>query len=348
MNARTLTVAALAGLALLAAAYFVGRTRDPVELRFRELAESAPASRTLDESNLAAPSFRSGPEGEWLLTGEPAFEQQVALLRARYGDRIHNTRVQAELLEEIMGELQRRDPEAWVERLHALLVAAFPEQSGRLFQLSEALYLYNRELENRRDVPGAATREERGRILWQLRYEYFGAAAEEIWEAERRLGTVQNALQALTDNRELSLADKTAAYRVALEEAYGEALPAALARDRLAIINAFTDAMQADLAALPREDRYRALREIRAALEMDAAALDRWEALDRERDRRRARGEAYYAARENLENRYAGPERAARLSELRREYFGAEAEQIENEEATGYFRFRRPQIFGRN
>lgn len=348
MNARLLTLAALAVLALSVAIFFVRRARDPVELRFRELAERAPASRTIDESTLALPAFRTGPEGEWLPTAEPAFEQQVALLRERYGPRIQNTRVQTELLEEIMGELQRRDPEAWVERLQTLLVAAFPEQAGRLFQLSESLYLYNRELEGRRDVLGAATREERGRILWQLRYEYFGAAAEEIWEAERRLGTVQNALQALTDNRELTLADKSAAYRGALEEAYGAALPAALARDRLAIINAFTDAMQADLAALPREDRYRALRDIRADLEMDGAALDRWEALDRERDRRRARGEAYYTARENLENRYAGPEHAARLDDLRRQYFGAEAEQIKNEEATGYFRFRTPQIFGRN
>ncbi len=348
MKTRTLTLAFLAVVGLIAAYFFLGRTRDPVELRFRELAEGAPQTRSLDESALAAPSFRAGPEGERLPIGDLSFEQQVALLRERYGARIHNSRAQTELIEEIMGELQRRNPEDWVERLHALLVAAFPDQAGRLFQLSEALYLYNRELEGRRDVLGAASREERGRILWQLRYKFFGEAAEEIWEAERQLGTVQNALQALTDNRELSLADKSAAYRGALEEAYGETLPALLARDRLAIINAFTDAMQADLAALPREDRYRALRNLRADLAMDPAALDRWEVLDRERDRRRARGEAYYAARENLENRYAGPERAARLADLRREYFGAEAEQIGNEEATGYFRFRAPQIFGRN
>ncbi len=349
MNTRMTAAAALTGAFALAGAFSVMcGSRDPVERRFRELAERTPAGRAVDESALAGPVLRTGPEGEWLPVGELSFDQQVALLRERYGGRVQNARVQAELLEELMGELQRRQPDAWVEPLHELLVAAFPQHAGRLFQMSESLYLYNKDLASRRDLLGAATREERRRILWQLRYERFGEAAEEIWEAERRLGAVQNSLQALTDNRELSLADKSAAYRGALEEAYGPALPSVLAQDRLAFVNAFTDAMQADLVALPREDRYRALREIRAGLDMDAAALDRWEALDRERDRRRAQGEAYYAARENLQNRYAGAEQAARLANLRREFFGAEAEQIQNEEEAGYFRFREARIFGRN
>jgi hypothetical protein len=348
MNARIVIASALAALALAGALFFLHRSRDPIELRFRELAQRTPVVRKLDESALTGPALRSGPEGERLSDGASSFEQQVALLRDRYGARIQHVRVQVELLEEVMGELQRRQPDAWVEPLHELLLAAFPEHAGRLFQLSASLYLYNKELSGRRDLLGAAGDDERQRILWQVRYEHFGQAAEEIWQAERQLSAIRNSLQALTDNRDLSLADKTAAYRGALEEAYGEALPTVLAQDRLAFANAFTDAMQADLVALSREERYRALRELRAAMDMEPAALHRWEVLDRERDRRRAQGEAYYTARENLENRYSGSEQAARLAILRREYFGAEAEQIQNEEEAGYYRFREPQIFGRN
>jgi hypothetical protein len=73
---------------------------------------------------------------------------------------------------------------------------------------------------------------------------------------------------------------------------------------------------------------------------MDDEALARWHDLDAARDRAWEVGERYMAEREGLS---AGTE----LTALQDRLFGAEADIIRAEEASGFFRFARRRQLGR-
>ncbi|HNE21248.1 MAG TPA: hypothetical protein PLF85_16130, partial [Turneriella sp.] len=78
---------------------------------------------------------------------------------------------------------------------------------------------------------------------------------------------------------------------------------------------------------------------------MDAAAVERWDALDSERENRWKSGKEYLAEREKLLKNSSGDSTEA-LNELRKKYFGAEADSIAAEEAEGHLRFQGEQRIG--
>lgn len=340
-----LVAGAIAATALVLASYAL--LDDPVARQFRELSESPVIVREIDDDVLAGISFETGEEGAIYMQGELSFEQMLVLLRQKYGGRLDHTRMRVAMLEELMAHLQGRYPETWVNMLQELLLAAFPDRAAEFFGLSENLYRYAREIEARRDLLGRMSLEERRELLWQIRYEHFAHTADEIWESERRMEGVQTTLAAIAGNQELSLRDKLGAYRTSLEDAFGDQTQSALDRGRLNFVNAFTDAVQPELEDLSPEERALELREIRSALGMDAAALDRWSALDAERDRRWSNGEIYTSRRKEIIASYSGTERETRLDELRRELFGDEAEILKREEAGGFFRYEQARRIGR-
>jgi hypothetical protein len=69
---------------------------------------------------------------------------------------------------------------------------------------------------------------------------------------------------------------------------------------------------------------------------------------DAENERRWETGLLYMEDRERIVSEYDGHERQELLRQLREEYFGDEAGTIELEENDGFFRFKRPRIYGRN
>ncbi len=346
MNRRVLVIVGLIGAlvaALVVALLFM--VEDPVEQQFRRLSDNPPPVRSVDEEVLSEIIYSQGEEGAVYREGELSFEQIVALLRQRYGDRIHNARVRVAMLEELMRYLREQYPDRWVEVLNEILAAAFPERATELFRLSENLYRYEREIEERRDLLGRMSREERQELLWSVRYEYFGEQADEIWESEKRMRGVAQTLEAIKTS-ELSVQEKLSAYTRSLEDSFGDQLPSVLEKRKLNLVNAFTEAVQEDLADLEPEDRNLALRQIRSALGMDEAALERWDDLDRRRDARWTAGETYMERRKEVQSSCTG-DCEAELQALRRELFGEEADIIAREEAGGFFRFERERRYGR-
>lgn len=340
-----LTAGSIAGIALVLLVYLL--VDDPVARQFRELSERPVIVRDVDDDVLSGLTFVTGEEGAILMEGELSFEQIVALLRQKYGARMDHARIQVAMLEEMMDYLQKRYPETWVTMLQELLLAAFPDRASEMFQLSENLYNYTRQMEERRDLLGRMSQKERRELLWQIRYETFGPGADEIWESEKQLEAVQTTLAAIADNKDLSLRDKLGSYRTSLEDAFGNQTEAALSKRRLGYVNAFTDAVQSELSALSPEARAVELREIRSALGMDPAALDRWTTLDARRDQRWSNGQIYTSRRREIAASYSGTEREQRLDNLRRELFGDEAEIMKREEASGFFRYEQPRSIGR-
>lgn len=274
----------------------------------------------------------------------------AVLLQRRYAPVVDQPRAQIALIEELAENLRRQYPDDWVRLTQQILVTAFPAQSEELFTLAESLYRYSAAVAGRRDLLGRMTRSERRGLLWQIRTEYFGDRAVQIWAVERQLERLENTLVELAGAPGLSPDEKLRRYRERIVEVLGDPASPELAQHRLRFTQDFMATIQRELRAMSPEDRSRLMQRVRAELGMDAAALARWAALDRQRDQRWARGEIYTGRRAEILASYTGAEREVRLEALRRELFGDEAAILAREEAGGFFRYdqrKYPRRFGR-
>ncbi len=305
-------------------------------------ASAAVSTSATSASEAAGKAPPAGPAGPPAPAGDA---EVVAELQARFGAVIGRKHAQIRLLEQLIVYLKATYPEDWQQRLPALLEQLFPALAGELLEKFHSLLSYNEWLLADRDRLRALSPEQRGEALWARRYAAFGSDAEAIWAAELRNLRVARALAGAEADRSLNTAQKLERYVGAIRSAYGERAEAALQRRQTEWLNRFLalDSVQTELGQLGAGERRSQLRQIRAELGMDDAALARWEALDAQRDQRWQAGEQYMAAREQLLAQADG----AALQQLQDQLFGADAEAIRREEAAGFYRFGRPRRIGR-
>jgi hypothetical protein len=130
------------------------------------------------------------------------------------------------------------------------------------------------------------------------------------------------------------LSTKLSALKTTLNEVFGDQAKAYVERHQQELTNAVMTAVQDDLKALTPTQQKHALRTIRSEMGMDKAALERWDALDNERQNRWATGRTIWPSAKSSPPTRGNSEAA--LNELRQKYFGAEAEAIATEEAEGF------------
>ncbi len=340
--------ALLVGLLALVG-YLLFADSDPYARQFRELRDQTPQVPAVDESVLASIQYEDVGEGGRRRIGDLTFEQIVALLRQRYGANINNRYVQVDMLDELMRYLKKEYPEQWVQKLQEILFAAFPDQASALFRLSEQMYQYQKQMEDSREKLASMEAEERSAFLWDLRRGVFGdEAAREIWASVERRESVQTALRDIAANKDMPVTQKVEAYAETIRNAYGDQTGAFLERRRQELTNQFFESVHGDLSAMEPEERRDTYRYIWKEMGYDAAAVDRLDALEDERDQAWSNGALYMAERKKIASEYSGSDREAKLDELRQRLFGEEAETIKNEEAAGFFRFDRSRRFGRD
>jgi hypothetical protein len=275
----------------------------------------------------------------------------VAQLRSRYGPQIQHPYVQLKMLERLIRHFRAQSPDRWQEALLDLLRVAFPDRYAELAANLQRWLDYERWMDEQRTVLQGLGGKERRAAIWEARERIFGKeAAETIWASELKSQAATDALQAAGALEGASLSERLARYREGLEDVYQEHTEAYLERHRQEVLDRFLDldSVQRDLSSLTPEERARSLREIRQGLGLSEEALQRWDALDRERDTRWDAGARYMQEREALAKQYSGDALEERLREVRTRYFGAEAETIATEEQSGFFRFSRPRRWGRN
>lgn len=282
---------------------------------------------------------------------EPELDALRTALRERYGARLGEPSVQVRMLEELMRYFQARGQDRWREELLAFLKVAFPELYDELAATLRNRLDYEKWVkDNDAYLKGLGDKERRA-AMWDARNRLFGKeAAERIWAAELKNQAVADALTTIDAREGATVTEKLSAYTQRLQEVYGEQAPAHLARHQQELMNRFLDlsSIQRDLGAMTPDARARNLRAIRKELGLDEEALQRWDALDQTRDARWDAGARYMAEREALAKELSGDALEARLQEARARYFGAEADSIAQEEASGFYRFQRPRQWGRN
>ncbi|HSW14179.1 MAG TPA: hypothetical protein VLI06_15135 [Solimonas sp.] len=288
----------------------------------------------------AASSIVLGPE-------DAAFLQN---LRDKFGPAMRGRHGQIRAIEQVIAYLMERYPADWRERAHAFLQSLSPELAQQLIAGFDSLLRYQDWLRDNRERLKLLPAPQRRAELWQLRQELFGkAAAEEIWAAERRSEQMQDSLAALdvVDGRRIE--EKLDSYLSTIDSAYGAGSDRLVERRGTELMNRFLDlkSVQSQLTAMPPGERSTALRGIRQRMGMDESALARWDSLDQERDRQWDAGKSYQQEREQIVAQYRGTEQAEQLRKLQEQNFGAEAEIIRSEEASGFYRYAQGRRIGR-
>jgi hypothetical protein len=273
----------------------------------------------------------------------------IAGLRDKFGPRLGTTHAQVKLVEQLMAYLMANYPDGGSALLAAFLKELYPERAEELFAQFLKLVSYNDWLRAERENLRHMSPADRRTALWQARRKAFGEAADEIWAAEIRSATIADSLTALETAEGLSTGEKLAAYLASVTQAYGADAPRFIENRQTELMNSFLDvaSVQNDLHAMAPMERAATLRQIRGALGMDEAALDRWEALDRQRDQAWSAGEEYMQERQRILTQYQGAERQAQLAQLQDRVLGAEAEVIRSEETAGFYRYEHRRRFGR-
>ena len=332
------------GLAVLVLSFFLV-SPDPVESKFKELSTHPLPRRTFNEAELEK-EFKSRAESKIAPGRNLGMEEMAYLVRKRAGQQIDRLPSQFTMLEFLMRDLQRRDPGQWVENLHQILGAAFPNQEQELFKLSEAMYKYQKQYQENSERWSRLSAAERQAEVWKARRETFGSKADEIWAAEIKLKAVSDTLKQIEDSPSSTLQTKLEMMRASLQENFGNQYNPSLQSQRAVFLERLIRACQSNLAEMTPPARRSALWHLRQTMGLDENALKRWEALDAERSRRWESGKKYLDARQVLTRQYSGHELENKLDDLRARQFGAEAETIKSEEASGYYRYQKNRDWG--
>ncbi len=317
----------------------------------REFARPAIESQSLQLEEIPEKTNAAAGSSNLANSSETEADKLKNLLLTKFGPTIHHRHTQVKAIEKLVSYLKAKYPQEWQQLLEAYLLEFFPEKADSMLALHESMTEYNMWVESERLSLQAMTAEERRELIWDMRHNFFGDAAEEIWSEalknERladRLGNLSN------EGNATSAVEKAAKYVDAIEQVYGEQSANVIKHRRQELTDRFLSvaAVQQQLGNLPQQARRDELNEIRKTLGMDAPALQRWRELDLERDLRWERGSEYMKRRAQLLEAGGTEDSSEELAELQYQYFGEEAEIIRNEEQSGYFRYDEKQVYGRN
>ncbi|MFN2374931.1 MAG: hypothetical protein ABR538_00215 [Candidatus Binatia bacterium] len=313
--------------------------------------ESAPLARGTTGEVASDPSATSTRRGE-RRTGANAMtkdQEAVSYLREQFGATISNKRTQIKALEKLIAYLMEAYPDDWQERLQGFLSQAFPELASQLYAQYQNMTAYNDWLAANRVDLSTMTPAERRDAMREARFRFFGADAEQIWEEAIRHERIYDAMDEINQSPDVPVDEKLSKYVDSIEQVYGEKAPGFIERRQTELMNGFLTlpAVQEDLHAMSPEARARQLDQVREKMGLDEEARTRWRDLDQQRDQAWDTGERYMEQRNDILKNWQGDEQASRLEALRTRTFGAEADIIGQEEASGFFRFDHRRVYGK-
>ena len=289
-----------------------------------------------------------------LAGSDPFSDQYVKELKKYYGRTISEKSTQAALIG-LRDYFMTMRPDNGRSHFLALLKRAFPDHADEIMQTLAKLDQYERWLEDNRDMLLRMGPEERMAFLWKKRIELFGEDAGKIWSGEMlateaRKAKIQETLAVLNNSDDTTMDDKLDLYQDVLHEAY-EGSPENYILDQKELLSKVffsIDSVQDELNQMSPEQRRQEITRIRRNMGLTEDQVESMAKRDADRELRWEAGLQYMKDRDAAVQEYQGPELEERLKELRRQYFDDEAGTIELEEKDGFFRFKRPHIYGRN
>ncbi len=280
-----------------------------------------------------------------------ALPDALIAFKSQYIKSLEHPSGQIRVVEKLIQYLKSKYGENWNQYLHAYLIKIFPQQADKLLDLSQSMAAYQAWLRTQQDSLKILSPDTRRAMIWEQRVALFGEKrANAIWQAELRNQKINDVLKEIETHDAQSFNEQYASYIQSVNDIYQHSTSAYIDHHRQELMDRFltVDRVQANLKSLEQSDRLKTLAEFREALGMDEAAIERWTQLDKLRDERRAIGDQYMKAVENLTKQSSEEEHKEMIFKLQNQYFGLEADSIRSEEAQGYFRFATEQVYGQN
>lgn len=283
-----------------------------------------------------------------------AFNAQLAQeLINQFGDQIKHLAVQANLIK-VRDFVVEQYPEDGYSRFESIILLAFPEQRQSIMNILALMDQYTQWLaENYRMLNDLSPLEREGH-LWEKRKALFGDAAEIIWSEEREIlaqkqRKVQQEIHRLGLDTQLSTDEKLYQLTTALSEHFGDtAKNVVIPPSMIASVFFDFDSVQKSLEAMPSQERQEEINRVRQQLGYNEEQIAQAQKKDEIRNKRWEKGLAYMAERQDLVDRLEGDELEAALETLRVTHFEKEAHTIKKEEFSGFYRYARPRVYGRN
>ena len=345
MKTKGFTIAAVAVLAIILLLVLLLQRQDP----------ALPVDSPTSTSTLAASGTerRQLPPDSTTDATELENRRLAQELIDTYGDSISDPAVQVSLLQ-LREALLRQDPDNALARFQHILELAFPNRAPEIMKSVALMFAYREWLYEVQPELVSLDDFQQDAMLWTKRRELFGEAAERIWTAERektaqKQRQIKTAIERLDRSYETSLDEKVFQLRSTLEETYGDLQSQALIGPaQTAQVFFDLDSVQSVLHEMEPDERREKIRELRINMGFTETQAEKLAESDARRNERWDKGLSYMTRREDLEARLEGEQLAAAMEELREDVFGAEAPTIAKEEAIGFFRYKRPRLYGRN
>lgn len=282
------------------------------------------------------------------------FNSQLAQeLIAKYGDEIDHLAVQANLFkvrEFVLG----RYPEDGINRFNDIIYLAFPQQAESIINIIKLMDQYTQWLAENYTQLNDMSPLERDGHLWKKRRALFGDDADIIWSDERALlankqRNVQQEIHRLGQANDLSTDEKLYQLTTTLSENYGETTQDLVIDPGMVAAVFFNfDSVQQTLKSLSPEERQAEINRVRKQLGYNEVQIEQAQKKDETRNQRWEKGLAYMAERQQLVDTLDEAALESALTELRISHFKKEAYTIEQEEISGFYRYARPRLYGRN
>ncbi len=287
-------------------------------------------------------------------TNDPFADKIVSELQKFYGRTIADKSVQAGLLA-IRNFVMGHHPENGKAYFHNILKRAFPEYADEIMQTLEKIDQYNNWLMENGERFKKMNASARLAAMEEKRKELFGKDAEKIWSGEllasdARKAKMQDALASLDEARGMSLDQKLDAYKRSLHENFDGTSEAFIMQQGVLLSKVFfsLNSVQEELNRLGPGERQEEINRLRAKMGFTERQIESMARRDADNASRWEAGLKYMEQREVVVQQYEGQERENRLSALRSEHFGDEANTVALEEKDNFYRFKRPHIWGRN
>ena len=272
-------------------------------------------------------------------------------LKKDYGKNIALLPVQAKLYMERLNVLSEYPDEGLVFFNQAIALA-FPDFEQAILSLLELINIYRQWLVDNDANLAALSPGDYDELINEKRQEIFGDQLDELWY-DHDLSSDQIAakkhIQSLDKAYDMDYNERLHQLSTSMYDAFDNTVQFAQLTP-VSIADTFFNlqSVQQDLAAMEPSARQERINDTRARLGFTADELEYFEARDQKRNARWENGKAYMKARAELIETSSGEELDAALDALREKFFKHEKETFAKEEASGFFRYTRPRIYGRN
>ncbi|MBU1170944.1 MAG: hypothetical protein KKD44_15395 [Proteobacteria bacterium] len=276
-------------------------------------------------------------------------DQAVESLRAEFLDKIDMKSSQASLIR-LRQYLMETYPDSWKQLFTEIITKAFPEHAESIFSTLALLDTYNLWLEANKPKLANLDHDDIKAALWAKRRELFGLDANELWAEETRTEAIIDVLDILRDAYDTGLDEKLSIYAHAIGETYEDDTDPFLQNKKFYLSRAFLrmDSVQENLKAMDADTRSQSIRDVRIAMGYSEEDSKKLAHSDAENEKRWQQGYLYMDERAKILAAFQGVELKDKLSALQDTYFSYQAKTIQAEEASGFFRFERPRVYGCN